>query len=143
MSTTRPHSGAYTTSDWPGSAAPRPLLQLQLLDDRHQSFPAALLQGTYQLRLRVIDLVIERLNRHFQLVPVVRGRMQRRSQAQGHQRHQIDLDGEEQLAGVLPLPMRLEQRVEPLGAQRPLHQQPGHEGQGALFDEALENGVQG
>jgi len=50
---------------------------------------------------------------------------------------------EEQLAGVLPLALLLEQAVESLGTQCPLHEQPRHDGQRAVVYEALENGVQG
>ena len=123
--------------------SPGRLPQLQLLDHGRQALPAALHQDTHQLPWRGVHLVVERLHRHLQLVAGLRGGMQRRAQSQGHQRNQLHLGGEEQLAGVLPLTMLLEHCLQPLGAQRALHEQPRHDGQGAVAHEALEDGVEG
>lgn len=87
---------------------------------------AALHQAAQDVGLSVVDLVVERGQRHRQAVHLPRRRVQGRTQPQHHQGHQLHHRREQQLARTLPLPVRLEHGVNPAGRKRVLQGRSGH-----------------
>ena len=94
--------------------------------DRGQPLGRTLHQGPQNARLGVIDLVIQRGQRHRQIAPLPCRGMQRGTQPQRHQRHQLHHRGEHQLARILALAFSLEHCIHPIRGKRVLQGRPCH-----------------
>jgi site-specific DNA recombinase len=108
---------------------------------RPQPFGAAADQCPQHRRLRAIDLVVERADRHWQRLQAPRRSVQRRAQAKGDQPHQLDHRREQQLARVLPLSVLLEYRVDPAARKGVLQRNPCHHACRRALLETLEDRV--
>lgn len=102
------------------------MVAAQLRHDRRQTGGAALHQRAQHRRLRAIDLVVQRRQRHGQMLHLARCCMQRRAQPQRDQHHQLHHAGHHQLARVLPLAAGLEHLVDPACRQRLLQRHTRH-----------------
>jgi hypothetical protein len=93
---------------------------------RRKPLGRTLHQGAQDARLGVVDLVVERGQRHRQRALLARRRMQRRTQPQRDQRHQLHHRGEQQLTRILALARGLEHQVDPVGGKRTVQRRARH-----------------
>ncbi len=98
----------------------------QMRHHRGKPLGRALHQSAQDAWLGMVDLVIQRGQRDRQMLHLPRRRMQRRTQPQRNQRHQLHNCREHQLARILALALGLEHRVNPVWRKRPLQSRPRH-----------------